>query len=54
MAISKASAKWTGTLKEGNGSMVIAGSAASQHARTSRPFIRTPHVPHILEPQNHR
>ena len=37
-----------------SGSIVIAGSTASQQARTSRPFIRTAQVPHILEPQNQR
>ena len=32
----------------------MSGSTASQHASTSRPFIRTAQVPHIFEPQNQR
>ena len=42
----------TGRLR--NGSIVIAGSTASQQASTSRPFMRTAQVPHIFEPQNQR
>ena len=42
----------TGRLR--SGSIVMSGSTASQHAKTSRPFIRTAHVPHIFEPQNQR
>jgi hypothetical protein len=37
-----------------SGSIVMSGSTASQHASTSRPFIRTAQVPHIFDPQNHR